>query len=73
MTKKEDLELMDELIRKKIITCLQNDETNILPELNTAIQYLAKNNVIAEKEVNSKEEDIKKRIAEASNRRKKDV
>ena len=73
MTKKEDLELMDELIRKKIINCLQNDETNILPELNTAIQYLAKNNVIAEKEVSSKEEDIKKRIAEASNRRKKDV
>jgi glutaredoxin 2 len=73
MTKKEDLELIDELIRKKIITCLQNDETDILPELNTAIQYLAKNNVTAEKEVNSKEEDIKKRIAEASNRRKKDV
>jgi hypothetical protein len=71
MTKQEDLDKLDALIRKKMIECLQDDTTEELPALNTVVSYLAKNNVISEKAVSTEEDDIKRRLKEAQDRRRK--
>lgn len=71
MTKQEDLDKLDELIRKKMIECLQDDTTEELPALNTVVSYLAKNNVVSEKAVSTEEDDIKNRLAKAQERRNK--
>lgn len=72
MSKQTDLETLDDNIRKLLIKATSEDgDTSILPELNTAIQYLAKNNLVAEKPKGSVEEDIKNRLDEAEKRRNK--
>ena len=71
MAKQDDLDKLDELVRRKMIECLQDDTTNELPALNTVVSYLAKNNVISEKAVSTEEDDIKNRLAKAQERRKK--
>ena len=68
-SKKEDLENIDKLVRKRMIECLSSNKTDLLPELNTAIQYLAKNNLVEEKARGSVEEDIANKVAEANKRR----
>jgi predicted house-cleaning noncanonical NTP pyrophosphatase (MazG superfamily) len=70
MTKQEDLDELDRLIRKKMIECLKDDTTEELPALNTVVSYLAKNNVVSEKAISTEEDDIKNRLAEAEERRK---
>jgi hypothetical protein len=71
MSKQEDLDEMDRLLRKKMIRCLEEDMSEELPALNTVVSYLAKNNVISEKAVSTEEDDIKRRLKEAQERRKK--
>ena len=69
MGKKEDLETLDRLVRKKMIDCLNGGKTDMLPELNPVVSYLAKNNVVSEKTKSTVEEDTAKRIADAKKRR----
>jgi len=69
MGKKEDLERLDKLVREKMITCLENGKTDLLPELNPVVSYLSKNNVVSEKGKNSVEENIAKKMQDAKDRR----
>ncbi|MDB4681389.1 hypothetical protein OAE88_00615 [bacterium] len=70
MTKQEELDIIDGNIRRLLIEATKvGGDTSILPELNTAIQYVSKNNVVSEKAKSSVEEDIQKRLDEANERR----
>ena len=73
MTKQEELDIIDNNIRRLLIEATkEGGDTSILPELNTAIQYVAKNNVISEKAKSTKEDEIKAKIKAAEKRRSKD-
>lgn len=69
MGKKEDLEELDKLVRKKMINCLKDGKTDLLPELNPVVSYLSKNNVVSEKSKSSVENDIGKKLQDAKDRR----
>jgi len=70
LSKQEELDKLDANIRRLLLKATGEDgDTSILPELNTAIQYLAKNNVVSEKAKSSVEDDIAKRLEEARERR----
>lgn len=71
MSKQDDLDKLDELVRKKMIQSLESNATEILQELMPVVNYLAKNNAVAEKAKSSIEEDIDKRLKEAKKRRAK--
>ncbi len=67
--KSDDLEKIDKLVREKMIDCLTNGKTDLLPELNPVVSYLSKNNVVEEKSKSSVEENIEKKKADAKRRR----
>jgi len=69
MAKKEDLETLDRLVRKKMIDCLENNKTDLLPELNPVVSYLSKNNEVSEKGKSSVEDNTKKKLEDAKKRR----
>jgi len=70
MTKQEELDIIDANIRRLLIEATrEGGDTSILPEPNTAIQYVSKNNVVAEKAKSSVEDDIKDKVKEAERRR----
>jgi len=69
MSKKEDLEKLDRLVREKMINCLEKNETDLLPELNPVVSYLSKNNVVSEKSKSSVEDNIDKKLKDAKARR----
>lgn len=72
MTKQDALNQLDKNILRLLIEATsEGGDTSILPELNTAIQYLAKNNVVSEKQKSTVDEDIAKRLEEAKKRRGK--
>ena len=72
MGKKEDLEKIDELVRKNMIAALADGgDTNELSNLSVAVNYLKANAVVAEKAKSTVEEETKKRLKEAAERRKK--
>ncbi len=71
-TKQDELDIIDTNIRRLLIEATrEGGDTSTLPELNTCIQYLSKNNVISEKAKSSKEDEIKLRVKEAEKRRAK--
>jgi len=69
MGKKEDLEEIDRLVRTKMISCLTSGKTDLLPELNPVVSYLAKNNVVSEKSKSSVEDNTAKKLKDAKERR----
>jgi hypothetical protein len=69
MSKKNDLEKLDKLVREKMIDCLENGKTDMLPELNPVVSYLSKNNVVSEKGKSSVEDNIGKKLQDAKDRR----
>lgn len=73
MSKKEDLEKLDKLVREKMITCLELGTTDLLPELNPVVSYLSKNNVVSEKSKSSVEDNIEEKLKKAKARRNKAV
>lgn len=73
MSKKEDLEKLDKLVREKMITCLESGKTDLLPELNPVVSYLSKNNVVSEKSKSSVEDNIEEKLKKAKARRNKVV
>lgn len=68
--KQEDLELLDEKLREKMIGFMEKDTLERLTELTPVINYLAKNNVVAEKKKSTVEDEVRERIAAADARRK---
>jgi hypothetical protein len=72
MTKTEKankLNRLDEMLLNKMIEIMDSGNTEMLPELASVSNYLAKNQMVAEKEKSSIEEDNKKRVKEAEKRR----
>ena len=51
----------------------EGGDTSVLPELTVETNYLAKNNVVAEKAKSTVEEDMERRLREAEKRRTKNV
>ena len=74
-TKSDKLKELDELVLSKMITILKGEEkTNLgdLSDLNTAVQYLAKNNITeVKKAADSIEDKVKSQLAAAEKRRAK--
>lgn len=70
MTKKEKLEQLDSLVLDRMISLVESGETNLLPELGNAINYLKANQVVEEKKrTDSAQEEMKAKIEEAKKRR----
>ena len=71
-SKKEKLEKLDTLVLDKMIEILDGEDGDLrdMGDLNTAIQYLAKNNVVEDKQrTDSIEEKVAKQLADAKKRR----
>jgi len=71
--KSEKLNKLDELVLDKMISILDEEDGDLkdLGDLNTAVQYLAKNNIIeGKKATDSVEDRVKKQLKEAEKRRK---
>jgi len=68
--KQEDLEALDEKLREKMIGFMEKDTLERLTELTPVINYLAKNNVVAEKKKSTVEDEVRERIEAANKRRK---
>lgn len=76
MTKKEKLSKLDELVLDRMIDIMADEDDNAiqaLASLSTPMNYLKNNQVVAEKAKSTIEEDVKKRIEEAKERRKKKI
>ena len=71
MNKEEKLDKLDGAVLDKMLEWIESDDTDRLPELNVAVQYLSKNSVVAEKKVSTREEEIKRKVTEAKKRRNK--
>ncbi len=72
MTKKEKqdkLNQLDKLLLDKMIKIMEDGNTEALPELASASNYLAKNQMVSEKEKSTLEDDIKDKVKEANKRR----
>jgi len=71
MGKKEELKTLDDQVRKLMLKATSEEgDTSILKDLTVVANYLAKNQVLAEKEKGTLEEDIERRLKEAEERRK---
>jgi len=68
--KQKDLETLDEKLREKMIGFMEKDSLERLTELTPVINYLAKNNVVAEKKKSTVEDEVRQRIEEANKRRR---
>lgn len=74
MTKQEELDIIDGNVRRLMLEATKDGgDTSILPELTVVTNYLAKNNVVAEKGKSSVEEDTERRLKEAEARRNTNV
>jgi len=74
MTKQQELDKLDANIRRIMLEATKEEgDTSVLPELTVVTNYLAKNNVVAEKSKSTTEEDIQKRLDEAKDRRENKV
>ena len=74
MTKEEKqnkLNKLDELLLDKMLKIMEDGNIADLPDLASASNYLAKNQMVAEKEKSTIEDDIKKRQKKAEDRRAK--
>jgi hypothetical protein len=74
MTKTEKLKKLDSLVLDTMIKWIESDETNRIPELGNAIQFLKANSVV---EIQKQEDDAlaqrKKKLEEAKKRREQQI
>ena len=70
MTKKEKLEKLDTQLLDTMLNIMKNKKYEMLSDLATVSNYLAKNNKVQEKEKSSIEDEVKERAEEAKKRRK---
>ncbi len=68
-TKQEKLIKLDNLVLDRMIELVDKGETNLLPELTSVVGYLAKNNLIADKESSTIEDEIRSKVKQANKRR----
>ena len=71
MTKQEKLNMLDNLVLDRMISLMQSGDTNLLPELGNAINFLKANNTV--EAIQKSDEDPmevrKKKLEEAKKRR----
>jgi hypothetical protein len=71
VNKADKLKKLDEMILDKMLEWMESDETNRLPELGNAINYVKSNNLV-ESAVNREDDPLevrKRKVAEAQKRR----
>ena len=74
MNKIDELKKLDDLVRAKMIQCLEDDTTETLNELTPVITYLKSNQMVEEKKIDDDATTIrKKKLEEAKARRDKQV
>ena len=74
MSKIDELKKLDDLVRTKMIECLENDNTETLNELTPVISYLKSNQMVEEKKIDDDATTIrKKKLEEAKARRNEQV
>ena len=75
--KQEKLKLLDEQVLELLIKMTNTEDeefdTNQITELSVAVNYLKSNSVVSEKEKSTLDDDIKRRLKEAQDRRKQNV
>ena len=70
MSKIDELKKLDDLVRAKMIECLENDSTESLNELTPVISYLKSNQMVEEKKIDDDATTVrKKKLEEAKARR----
>jgi len=71
MAKQDELIILDDLVRQRMIDLMKEEDTECLSELTPVINYLRNNQVVSDKPKSTVEEDTKKRLAAAAKRRAK--
>ena len=73
MSKEEKLKQLDKLVLDRMITILNagDSELDLLKDLATPINYLRNNALVEEKKRDDVGDDIKRKLKEAKERRKK--
>ena len=71
MNKQEELIVLDDLVRSRMIELMNDEDTESLSELTPVINYLRNNQVVSDKPRSTVEENTKKRLAQAAKRRAK--
>lgn len=69
MDKREKVKLLDEKLLDAMIEAVSNEDYELLPLMNTAIQYVKANETTLEREKDTEEDAVKKRVREANERR----
>lgn len=70
MSKAHKLKELDEKVLSKMLDWIDSDETERLPELSVAVQYLRANNRTEDKKrENSEQDEMKRKIEEAKKKR----
>lgn len=73
MNKIDELKKLDDLVRAKMIQCLEDDTTETLNELTPAIMYLKSNQMVEEKKIDDDATTIRKKKLEEAKARREQV
>lgn len=73
MNKIDELKKLDDLVRAKMIECLENDSTESLNELTPVITYLKSNQMVEEKKIDDDATTIRKKKLEEAKARREQV
>jgi len=71
VTKREKVKKLDESLLDAMLNAVENEAFELLPMMNTAIQYVKANEEVLEREKDTEEDANKKRVREANERRNK--
>jgi len=69
LSKQDKLAKLDMAVLDRMIELVESEQTELLPELTAVIGYLSKNNLVADKQSSTIEDEIKQRVKEANDRR----
>jgi hypothetical protein len=73
MTKKDKLKKLDEDILDSMMTMVAEKNFEDIPLLSTAINYLKANEITEERERDTAEDEVKRKVKEANERREPKV
>ena len=73
MNKIDELKKLDNLVRAKMIQCLENNSTESLNELTPVITYLKSNQMVEEKKIDDDATTIRKKKLEEAKARREQV
>ena len=73
MNKIDELKKLDDLVRAKMIQCLEKNSTESLNELTPVITYLKSNQMVEEKKIDDDATTIRKKKLEEAKARREQV